>query len=292
MSKESQRSGPSRGELQDLDREVRVEFPVSPEHHLYLFRLLRHCIRLADGKPELIDDPIARALFHRLWVLNSGLANLGARRFGPFKFSVDAVQDAHLGLRKGLLRFDPGRGVKPSSYLMWWVRHAISRNFANSENGAITLQTNARRRIKNGEVERPIVFSYHAYASRHGIDEIDQLMFMRDRGAPSIESQVDARQHFAEQRKRLMREAAHVEREHQMEYILFTLESGFGRFPRKPVKMKVLKRLTGLKEGQIRDRVRKAVKHLGRRCGIRDVDEARRLIEALVEYSLHYGIPL
>lgn len=288
-------TGPSREELEGLDREVRPAPWSTQQHQRYLFRLLRHCIRWSEGPsptPTLVQDPIATIIFHTLWRMNAGLAKHGAKVHGPPGFSFDAVQDAHFGLRKGLLRFDPERGTMPSTYLMWWIRHAVMRSLSDSHSGVISLQANARRQIKDGKVERPIVFSYHGFAQRRGLDEPEQLAFMTDTEAVSVESRIEIHQLFTEWREKLARAAAVAERESQVDYLLFTLETGYGRFPKGPVRMKALKRLTHLKEHKIKRRTEKVLKRIGRACGIRDQATMRRLIEAMVEFSLSYGIPL
>ncbi|MCC6563966.1 hypothetical protein IT087_03665 [Candidatus Uhrbacteria bacterium] len=300
------KKGPSSEELASLDREVQAVLPrtnigkhrrfsLTDEQHLHLFRLLRPCIALMGEKnPQLTlcDDPIAKTIFNLLWSLNYGLAVTGARLFGPPWYQDDTVQDALLGLRKGLLRFDPERGTKPSAYIMWWVRSEVTKNGVNSRRGAITLRQNALRQIKDGKVERPVVFSYHAVAHRQDIEDVEHARFMGDYAAVPSDKRFEARQAFDEWRRKLAEAAAEVERECQVEYLLFSLESGYGRYPKGPVRMKVLKRLTGVKERDIHRKVEKVIERIGRRCGFRKLSEARYFIDAMVEYSLHLGIPL
>lgn len=266
-------------------------FTVTHKQHLYLFRLLRPCIGWTEDakpKPYLLPDPIAKIIFDRLWKLNYSLAVHGVVRYGDQVFSEDALQNALLGLRDGLLRFDPDRGLKPSTYLMWWIRRGVRDRSRNM----IRLSWYARLQIKEGVIERPTVFSYDAYASRHGFEDVGEMRFMGDHDSVSSDTQVEARRLFQEWRERFRQAAAVVEREHQVAYILFTLETGYGRFPKGPAKMKVLKRLTGLKEEKIRKQVGRVIELIGRQCGFRDPNDAYRFFDAMVEYSLHSGIPL
>lgn len=50
---------------------------------------------------------------------------LGARSRGDF---MDLVQEGNAGLVQAVQRFDPGRGVKLSSYARWWIRAYILRH--------------------------------------------------------------------------------------------------------------------------------------------------------------------
>lgn len=43
----------------------------------------------------------------------------------------DIVAEGNLGLMKAVTRFDPRKGVKFSTYAIWWIRHAIRRAIAD-----------------------------------------------------------------------------------------------------------------------------------------------------------------
>ncbi|MCK9361271.1 hypothetical protein M0Q28_03500 [Patescibacteria group bacterium] len=301
------KKGPSSEELERLDREIQAALPrtnigqnrrfsLTTEQHLDLFRLLRRCLVLEETKKNpkwrLVEDPVAKVIFDLLWKQNTGLAVMGAKQYSRYSRTGDSIQDAHLGLREGLLRFDPERGTRPSTYIMWWIRHAVMRNRRHSENGAIPLSSNALTQIKNGRVEKPKVLSYDAIAHHHGLDDIGNASFMRDQQSVSQDSAVESRRAFRIWKAKLREAAEHLERECQVEYLLFSLETGYGRYPKGPVRMKVLKRLTGLKERDLHRKVDKVVERIGRRCGFKGLAQARHFIDAMVEYSLHLGIPL
>src|SRR6056297_4203096 len=50
-----------------------------------------------------------------------------AKRFkrGSGEINLDLVQQAQIGLMKATDRFDPERGIRFSTYAVWWVRAAV-----------------------------------------------------------------------------------------------------------------------------------------------------------------------
>ncbi|MFO8074149.1 MAG: sigma-70 family RNA polymerase sigma factor [Polyangia bacterium] len=44
----------------------------------------------------------------------------------------DLIQEGNLGLIKAVDRFDPSRGVKFSTYAVWWIRHRVGRSAADN----------------------------------------------------------------------------------------------------------------------------------------------------------------
>ncbi|MDV3240015.1 MAG: RNA polymerase sigma factor RpoD/SigA [Gammaproteobacteria bacterium] len=67
-----------------------------------------------------------RTLTARLVEANQRLVAALARQYrgGPLAY-MDLVQEGNLGLLRAIERFDPARGVRLSTYAMWWIRRAM-----------------------------------------------------------------------------------------------------------------------------------------------------------------------
>ena len=74
------------------------------------------------------EDATAGACRKRLIVSNLGLAATIARRFVNRGLALpDLIQEGRIGLVQGTLRFDYRKGFRFSTYVGWWIRHAIGR---------------------------------------------------------------------------------------------------------------------------------------------------------------------
>lgn len=59
----------------------------------------------------------------------------------------DAIQEALAGAIIAMLRFDPERGFKYSTYAMWWMRQAIERGVQKAESGPVLSSRSYSRRL-------------------------------------------------------------------------------------------------------------------------------------------------
>ncbi|MBC6437218.1 MAG: RNA polymerase factor sigma-32 [Rhodobacteraceae bacterium] len=79
-------------------------------------------LRLAYAWRECRDE----AALHRLITAYMRLAISMAAKFKHYGVPInDLIQEASLGLMKAADKFDPDRGVRFSTYAMWWIRASI-----------------------------------------------------------------------------------------------------------------------------------------------------------------------
>jgi RNA polymerase sigma-32 factor len=98
-------------------------------------------IRLARAWRDLRDE---RAL-HRLITAYMRLAISMAARFRRYGTPMnDLIQEASLGLMKAADKFDPDRGVRFSTYAVWWIKASIQdyvmRNWSMVRTGSTSSQ--------------------------------------------------------------------------------------------------------------------------------------------------------
>ena len=105
---------------------------------------------LLDAETELElarawRDRRDEAALHRLITAYMRLAIAMAMRFRHYGASMnDLIQEAGLGLMKAADRFDPDRGVRFSTYAVWWIKASIQdhvmRNFSLVRTGSTSSQ--------------------------------------------------------------------------------------------------------------------------------------------------------
>ena len=90
-------------------------------------------------------DDRDEAALHRLITAYMRLAISMASKFRRYGAPMnDLVQEASLGLMKAADKFDPDRGVRFSTYAMWWIRASIQehvmRNWSMVRTGSTSSQ--------------------------------------------------------------------------------------------------------------------------------------------------------
>ncbi|MCW1930850.1 RNA polymerase factor sigma-32 [Pararhodobacter zhoushanensis] len=162
-------------------------------------RMARQAMRaeLLDAETEAAlarawrDDRDERAL-HRLVTAYMRLAISMASRYRRYGAPMgDLIQEAGLGLMKAAERFDPDRGVRFSTYAVWWIKASVQdfvmRNWSMVRTGSTTSQKSlffnlrrvqaelAREARQLGEDPRPEELLQRA-AQRIGVPMHDVLM--------------------------------------------------------------------------------------------------------------------
>lgn len=103
------------------------------------------------------DDRDERAL-HRLTMAYMRLAISMAMKFKRYGVPIaDLIQEAGVGLMKAADRFDPDRGVRFSTYAVWWIRASIQdhvmRNWSLVRTGSTSAQKSLFFNMRRVEAE-------------------------------------------------------------------------------------------------------------------------------------------
>jgi RNA polymerase sigma-32 factor len=114
---------------------------------------------------------------------------------------LDLVQEGNLGLAMALRKYDPGRGVKFSSYAAWWIRAYILKHLVDTARLVRVGKTEGERKLffrLRGEKERLEKLGYVPTTERiaEGLklpEKVVREMDMRmARGDISIDAPVDS----------------------------------------------------------------------------------------------------
>ncbi len=109
------------------------------------------CELKAEQERALFDDwkaTGAERLRARIVGSQQGMILLWARRYRSRECSLaDLVQEGNVGLLYAMERFDPGRGVRLSTFASWWVRAHMLRYVERNSRIVRGATTAARRRL-------------------------------------------------------------------------------------------------------------------------------------------------
>ena len=115
---------------------------LTPEEELLLARQIQKYMELKDKEnPSLKERKIIKIglrAYQRFVAANTKLVVTVAKKYinrignGGMDF-MDLVQEGNVGLSTAVLRFDPERGYKFSTYAYWWIRQGITRAIEHQE---------------------------------------------------------------------------------------------------------------------------------------------------------------
>ncbi len=79
---------------------------------------------------------------------------------------ADLVSEGNLGLLRAIDRFDPSRGVRLSTYAVWWIRSAI---------GGHALDSISIVKVITSESHKRVFFNLHRIKARLGVAEAGEM---------------------------------------------------------------------------------------------------------------------
>ena len=117
----------------------------------YLHEVQRHALLTPDEEHDLATKYFTTGdvrSAHRLVTANLRLVVKIAYEYRrAYKNIMDLVQEGNVGLMQAVKKFDPGRGVKLSSYAAWWIRAYILRFILNNWRLVKLGTTQAQRKL-------------------------------------------------------------------------------------------------------------------------------------------------
>ncbi|MFH8483966.1 sigma-70 family RNA polymerase sigma factor [Streptomyces longisporoflavus] len=137
---------------------------LTAEEEVGLAVLVRGGPHLIGQEPDVKDlaslerDHIRVRAQHCLVLHNQGLVHKVAQPYqGQGLEYEDLIQHGMLGLMRAVVKFDPSKGFKFSTYAMWWIRQAITRSIAD-EGALIRVPVHMHEQIRKvANAERALI---------------------------------------------------------------------------------------------------------------------------------------
>ena len=168
---------------------------------LYLKEISRIALLTREEEAELArraraGDDVAKS---RLIEANLRLVVQIARRYLNRGLPLpDLIEEGNLGLLRAVEKFDPERGLRFSTYGVWWIRHAIVRALANQARtiripvhvGLLLARYQREYQRLMQEIGRPPTPEELAKALKTTVDEIEELEEVRQQQPLSLDTPV------------------------------------------------------------------------------------------------------
>lgn len=109
-----------------LDADQEIELARRVEAGVYA----THLLATGDRRPGLAEvAEEGRQAWQRLWLANTGMVVLLARRYGRGQRDIEdeLIQEGYLALAQALMRYDWARGLRLSTQAWHWVRHHLAQ---------------------------------------------------------------------------------------------------------------------------------------------------------------------
>jgi RNA polymerase primary sigma factor len=112
----------------------------------------------------------------RITASNMRLAVWIAKRYRRYGLPLaDLIQEGIIGLLRAIDRFDPSRGIKFSTYAVWWIRQAITRAIAD-QHRLIRLPVHLQETIR--KITRTAIEFEYSHGREATDDEVAVLLEM------------------------------------------------------------------------------------------------------------------
>jgi RNA polymerase sigma-32 factor len=266
---------PPEPEEEDEGAPAETTLPVPVERDLsradalqrYMAEVARHPLlsreeelRLATEFQKTQDPRIA----YRLVTANLRLVVKIAHEYRRAAFNLlDLVQEGNVGLMHAVRKYDPGRGVKLSSYAAWWIRAYILRYLMDNWRMVKLGTTQAQRKLffnLRKEQERLLAQGFDAVpkllaerldVSEQDVQEMDQRLSNDEFSLDTpVSGGEDARQTYADRLAEGSKPAEEALADEELRRIFKEKLAEFGKTLTDPKEIYLFEHRLGVSEGE------------------------------------------